>query len=63
MSKPTKDELAKHLLRARWIIGEFEKLHPGFESLYVIFMDGALESHYGKEELQRLYTLAPAPIA
>lgn len=62
MTKPTRDYLAKNLLRARWLINEFEKMHPGFESLYLVFIDSALQSHYGKEELNRLMALAPAEI-
>ena len=57
--KPTREDLATNLLRARWLISEFEKLHPEFESLYLIFIDSILKSHYGSKELKRLFALAP----
>ena len=61
MTKPTREDLAKNLLRARWLLNEINRVNPdSFDSIYLPFIDSVLESHYGKEELKRQYECAPA---
>jgi hypothetical protein len=54
VSKPTRAELAKNLLRCRWLLRQFE---GQFDSIYPIFIDGALNRYYGKEQVSKWLAL------